>query len=75
MDNFEEYKSKELIRQLNENPNLNEGLFGAIVGGLTGSKIADALCKALGVTNGPLYTLFHSKAFTTLLGGYLGYKL
>ena len=81
MDTVDEYKAKEFLKAVNElapGKKIDEGLFGSVVGGiignLTGPKVGDAICKALGITKGTLYDLFHSRAFLTILGGYLGYK-
>jgi hypothetical protein len=56
----------------------NEGLIGGIVGGIGGlafgSKIGAAICKALGITQGPLYNLMTSKIMTTAICTYLGVK-
>ena len=57
----------------------NEGLVGGIVGGLTGlafgKKIGAAICKALGVTTGPLYNLLNSTLVQTAICTYLGIKM
>lgn len=56
----------------------NEGLVGGLVGGIGGlafgSKIGAAICKALGITQGPLYSLMTSKIMTTAICTYLGIK-
>lgn len=56
----------------------NEGIIGGLVGGIGGlafgSKIGAAICKALGVTQGPLYSLLTSKIMTTAICTYLGIK-
>lgn len=56
----------------------NEGLIGGLVGGIGGlafgSKIGAAICKALGITQGPLYNLMTSKIMTTAICTYLGVK-
>ena len=57
----------------------NEGLVGGILGGITGiavgDKIGNAICKALGITTGPLYQLLNSKIVTTAICTYLGIKI
>ena len=57
----------------------NEGLIGGILGGITGiavgDKIGNAICKALGITTGPLYQLLNSKIVTTAICTYLGIKI
>lgn len=71
-------ESIDLTRIVNESQETDEGLLGGIagfVGGLAfGTKIGDAICKALGITKGLLYDLFHSKLFTTAVCTYLGIK-
>lgn len=56
----------------------NEGVLGGILGGVTGlafgSKIGQAICKALGITQGPLYQLLTSKLVTTAICTYIGVK-
>ena len=70
--------SEKIYELLKENKEIDEGLFGSIVGGLTGLTIGPAIgraiCKALGVSSGMLYNLLTSRAFTTLVAGYIGYK-
>lgn len=57
----------------------NEGLIGGLVGGLggliTGDKLGKAICKVLGVTTGPLYSLLTSKLVMTAITTYLGAKM
>ena len=57
----------------------NEGLIGGILGGITGiavgDKLGNAICKALGITTGPLYQLLNSKIVTTAICTYLGIKI
>lgn len=57
---------------------LDEGILGSIAGGITGiaigPTIGQAICKALGITTGLLYNLFNSRAFTTAVATYIGYK-
>lgn len=81
-DNLDESQVNELsdkiCEMLKENKEIDEGLFGAIAGGLAGitvgPAIGRAICKALGVTSGMLYNLLTSRAFTTLVASYIGYK-
>ena len=57
---------------------VDEGLFGSVVGGLAGATIGPAIgraiCKALGITSGMLYDLFNSRLFTAAVAAYIGYK-
>ena len=57
----------------------NEGLLGGLVGGIgglvAGDKLGKAICKALGVTTGPLYQLLTSKIVMTAICTYLGIKM
>jgi hypothetical protein len=57
----------------------NEGLVGGIFGGITGlafgKKIGAAVCKALGITTGPLYNLLNSTLVQTAICTYLGVKM
>jgi len=57
----------------------NEGLVGGLIGGITGlafgQKIGQAVCKALGITTGPLYNLLNSKLIQTAICTYLGIKM
>lgn len=57
----------------------NEGLLGGIVGGIgglvAGDKLGKAICRALGVTTGPLYQLLTSKIVMTAICTYLGIKM
>ena len=57
----------------------NEGFFGGatgLIGGLiAGDKLGKAICKALGVTTGPLYSLLTSKIVMTAICTYLGIKM
>lgn len=68
----------DLDRLIAESQETDEGLLGGIagfVGGLAfGTKLGDAVCKALGITTGLLYDLFHSKLFTTAVCTILGVK-
>lgn len=58
---------------------LNEGVFGAIMGGVIGlsfgKQVGMAVAKVLGLQkNGALYNLLTSKVITTLLGTAIGSK-
>lgn len=57
----------------------NEGFFGGatgLIGGLiAGDKLGKAICHALGVTTGPLYSLLTSKIVMTAICTYLGIKM
>lgn len=57
---------------------VDEGILGGILGGLTGlaigPTIGKAICKALGIQSGMLYNLLTSRAFTTMVASYMGYK-
>lgn len=58
---------------------IDEGLLGAIVGGVlggtAGKSIMQGVCKALGVSeNSTLGTLLTSRMVLTAVGAYLGYK-
>ena len=63
--------------------NLDEGIikkiFGGAVGGITGlllgKSIGEAICKILGIGNGPLYNLITSKIVATALGVAIGKQL
>ena len=67
-----------ILEKINNGEEIDEGLLGSIVGGLTGvtigPAIGNAICKALGITSGLLYNLFTSRAFTTSVAAYIGYK-
>ena len=57
----------------------DEGLFGAVVGGLTGAtigpKVMKAICKALGVDEkGPFGSLLTSRLILTAVGATVGWK-
>ncbi|MCL2313301.1 MAG: hypothetical protein FWC41_12660 [Firmicutes bacterium] len=69
----------ELVELLYEdylNGNLDEGLLKMIAGGLTGlilgQKIGEAICKILGIGDGPLRNLLTSKIVSTSLGVIIG---
>ena len=55
---------------------IEEGFFGAIVGGIAGltvgASIMKAVCKVLGLKEGPLYNLLTSKLVCTVAGGAIG---
>lgn len=58
---------------------LEEGIIGAVVGGLTGAtfgpKVMKAVCKALGVDEkGPFGSLLTSRLILTAVGTSIGYK-
>lgn len=67
-----------IVEKIKNGEEVDEGLFGTIVGGLTGvtigPAIGKAICNALGITSGLLYNLFNSRAFTTAVAAYIGYK-
>jgi hypothetical protein len=70
----------ELVNQMYEdylNGNLDESLFGAILGGIAGltlgTKVGKLICKVLGIDeNGPLGRLLTSKMTATAIGVALG---
>jgi len=55
---------------------INEGLWGEIVGGLTGfalgQKVGEIIAKALGVEKGILYDLLTSRLFGAAIGAAIG---
>lgn len=57
----------------------NEGFLGGVaglIGGLiTGDKLGKAICQALGITTGPLYSLLTSKVVIAAIATYLGAKI
>lgn len=67
-----------IAEKIKAGENIDEGLFGTVLGGLTGvtvgPAIGRAICNALGITSGMLYNLFTSRAFTTAVAAYIGYK-
>lgn len=74
----------DIIAILNEakenNTPLDEGLFGALFGGITGATAGPAImkgiCKVLGVDEkGTFGNLLTSRVVLTALGGYLGWKI
>ena len=73
----------ELIQKLQEakenNTPINEGIFGALMGGLTGATVGptimNAVCKALGIDpKGSMGNLFTSRLICTAVAGYVGWK-
>jgi cation transporter-like permease len=66
------------IAELIKKGEIDEGVIGSLVGGLTGltlgPTIGSAICKALGIQKGLLYDLLTSRAFTTAVAAYIGYK-
>lgn len=59
---------------------LDEGIFGAIIGGAAGATIGvsvtKAICKVLGIQeNGPLGKLMTSRLIMAALGAELGYNI
>ena len=74
-----EIASEKILKLINENKGeIDEGLLGSIIGGLGGltfgPAIGKAICKALGIERGLLYNLLTSRAFTTAVASYIGYK-
>ena len=71
-------EAAEIIAEKIKNGEIDEGLFGSVVGGLAGASIGPAIgraiCKALGITGGLLYDLLNSRMFTTAVAAYIGYK-
>lgn len=67
-----------IAEKIKSGETVDEGLFGTVVGGLTGVTIGPAIgraiCKALGITSGLLYDLFNSRLFTTAVAAYIGFK-
>lgn len=57
----------------------NEGFLGGaagLIGGLiAGDKLGKAICQALGITTGPLYSLLTSKVVVAAIATYLGIKM
>ena len=79
----EELSYDKVISQLQEAKNNNipieEGIFGAIVGGVAGAamgpKVMKAVCKALGVDEkGPFGSLLTSRLILTAVGTTVGWK-
>lgn len=71
-------KKSDLLCEAIKNNTIDEGLFGAIVGGLTGlvagSTIMKAVCKALGIEKGILYDMLTSKIVCMAAGSAIGAK-
>ena len=67
-----------IAEKIKNGETIDEGLFGTVVGGLTGLTIGPAIgraiCKALGISSGMLYDLLTSRLFTTAVAAYIGYK-
>lgn len=67
-----------LAEMIKNGEEIDEGIFSSILGGAAGyafgPSIGTAICKALGISSGLLYNLLTSKAFTTAVAAYMGYK-
>jgi len=66
-----------LVEKLQKGEEIDEGIFGAIIGGglgmLAGPAIGKAICSVLGIKeDGPLGKLFTSRLVTTAMGVALG---
>lgn len=79
----EELSYDKIIQKLQEAKEndvpIEEGIFGAIVGGVAGAamgpKIMKAICKALGVDEkGPFGSLLTSRLILTSVGASVGWK-
>lgn len=79
----EELSYDDVIAKLQEakdnNIPVEEGLVGAIIGGVTGAalgpKVMKAICKALGINeSGPLGNLMTSRLILTAVGTSIGWK-
>ena len=79
----EELSYDDVITKLQEakdnNIPIEEGLVGAIIGGVTGAalgpKVMKAICKALGINeSGPLGNLMTSRLILTAVGTSVGWK-
>lgn len=79
----EELSYDDVIAKLQEakdnNIPVEEGLVGAIIGGVTGAalgpKVMKAICKALGINeSGPLGNLMTSRLILTAVGTSVGWK-
>ena len=70
--------ASEQIAELIKKGEIDEGVIGSLIGGLTGVTIGPsfgkAICKALGIERGLLYDLFTSRIFTTAVASYIGLK-
>ena len=68
--------SEKIYESLKGGTEVEEGFFGAIVGGIAGltagSAIMRAVCKALGVTQGPIYNILTSKLICMAAGAAIG---
>jgi len=84
--NFKDFNNtdkRELLEQvknaLENDCEIDEGIMssivGAVAGAAVGTKLGDAICKALGITTGPLYSMMHSRAFISVVCGYMGWKM
>ena len=66
------------ISELIKKGEIDEGVIGSIIGGLTGVTIGSAIgkdiCKALVIEKVLLYDLFKIRIFTTAVASYIGYK-
>lgn len=80
----EDLTYEDIIQKLNEAKEagtpIDEGIFGALIGGVTGltmgTKIGNAICKALGIDpKGTLGSLITSKLVMGSVLGTLGYKI
>jgi len=79
----EELSYDEVIQKLQEakenNIPIEEGIIGALVGGLTGAtfgpKLGNAICAALGIDpKGTLGSLITSRIILTAIGAKMGWK-
>jgi len=80
----EEVKAQELMynnfcKYLEENSeidlnNLDEGLFGGLVGLAAGPALGKIICKILSIEKGILYDLFTSRLFGAAAGSAIGNK-
>lgn len=78
-------EAERVYRELSEHimahgiENLDEGIFGKIIGGLAGFVVGPAIGKiianALGVERGILYDMFTSRLVSTALGAAIGNNL
>ncbi len=72
---FKEHKSVDELAEFTKQK-IDEGLFGEIVGGLTGfalgNKIGEMVAKCLGVGQGILYDLLTSRLFGAAIGSAIG---
>ena len=68
-----------LLESIQEKKPIDEGLFGALVGGVSaaafGPAIMKSICKALGINeSSPLYNLLTSRLILTAVATYIGSK-